>query len=51
MPRTTTTLSVHPERAARLKEVRDDNSLPNLDAALQQVLEDAGATDSLSAGA
>lgn len=38
MPRTVTTVSVHPDRAEKLREIRDAEGLPNLDAALGEVL-------------
>ena len=40
MPRTVTTLSVHPDRAEELREVRDKHDLPSLDAALGRVLKE-----------
>lgn len=40
MPRTVTTLSVHPDRAEKLRQIRDDRDLPNIDAALSEVLEE-----------
>lgn len=45
MPRTVTTLSVHPDRADKLREIKRERELPNMDAALDHVLEevDAGA--------
>jgi len=42
MPRTITTLSAHPDRAERLREIRDERDLPNLDAALGEVLRERG---------
>lgn len=42
MPRTITTLSVHPDRAEKLREIRDERNLPNLDAALGEVLRERG---------
>jgi hypothetical protein len=40
MPRTLTTLSVHPDRAEALRNIRDDRDLNNLDSALTHVLEE-----------
>lgn len=37
-----TTVSVHPDRADALREVRDENDLPNLDAALGMLLKQEG---------
>jgi hypothetical protein len=42
MPRTLTTISVHPDRAEALRELRDERDLPNLDAALGEVLSQRG---------
>jgi len=42
MPRTVTTLTVHPDRAERLRKIRDERDLPNLDAALGTVLDERG---------
>jgi len=42
MARTVTTLTVHPDRAERLREIRDERDLPNLDAALGAVLKERG---------
>jgi hypothetical protein len=36
------TVSVHPDRHEALRDVRDENDLPSLDAALGKVLRDAG---------
>jgi len=33
-----TTLSVHPDRAERLRDIRDEQELGSLDAALEQLL-------------
>jgi len=40
MPRTITTLSVHPDRADRLRKIKQEQGLPNMDAALETVLEE-----------
>lgn len=40
MPRTVTTLSVHPDRAEALRQIRDERNLPNMDAALDEVLQE-----------
>lgn len=42
MPRTVTTVSVHPDRADKLREIRDEEGLPNLDAALGEILNQRG---------
>lgn len=42
MPRTVTTVSVHPKKAEALREIRDERDLPNLDAALGEVLNQRG---------
>lgn len=42
MATTITTVSVHPERADALREFRDEHELPNMDAALEQLLSDRG---------
>jgi hypothetical protein len=42
MPRTVTTVSVHPDRAEKLREIRDEEDLPNLDAALGEILNRRG---------
>jgi len=42
MPRTVTTVSVHPDHADRLREIRDEEDLPNLDAALGELLNQRG---------
>jgi hypothetical protein len=34
-----TTLSVHPQRANRLREFRDEEDLPSIDAAVEELLE------------
>jgi hypothetical protein len=41
--------AVSPETRDAVAEYRDANDLPNYDAALQHLLEDAGVTDTLSA--
>lgn len=33
-----TTVSVHPERAEKLRDFRDERELPNMDAALEELL-------------
>ena len=38
MPRTVTTVAVHPDRAEALREYRDQQELPNMDAAIESVL-------------
>jgi len=38
MPRTVTTVAVHPKRAEALREYRDQRDLPNMDAAVESVL-------------
>lgn len=43
MPRTVTTLSVHPDRAEALRQIRDSRELPNMDAALETVLSEVDA--------
>ena len=40
MPRTVTTVSIHPDRAAHLRSIRDERDLPNLDEALAAILEE-----------
>jgi len=40
MARTVTTLSVHPDRAERLHNIKRQEGLPSLDAALAAVLEE-----------
>ena len=40
MPRTVTTVAVHPDRAEALREYRDDRELPNMDAAVESVLKE-----------
>jgi 2-polyprenyl-6-methoxyphenol hydroxylase-like FAD-dependent oxidoreductase len=42
MPRTVTTVSVHPDRAEKLRRIRDEEELPNLDAALGEILNQRG---------
>jgi len=37
-----TTVSVHPERAEALREYRDANELPTMDAALEELLKESG---------
>lgn len=34
-----TTISVHPDRAAAIRDYRDERELPNMDAALRELLE------------
>lgn len=43
MPRTVTTVAVHPERAEALREYRDQRDLPNMDAAVESVLAEVDA--------
>lgn len=38
MATTTTTVTVHAERAEALREFRDENDLPSMDAALEELL-------------
>jgi len=38
MPSTITTVSVHPDRAEALREVRDERELSSIDAALEELL-------------
>ena len=40
MPSTITTVSVHPDRAEALREVRDERELSSIDAALEELLND-----------
>ena len=42
MATTTTTVTVHAERAEALREYRDAHELPSMDAALEQLLSDRG---------
>ena len=42
METTITTVSVHPKRADRLREFRDEHDLPNMDAALEELLNQRG---------
>jgi hypothetical protein len=42
MATTTTTVTVHAERAEGLREYRDEHELPSMDAALEQLLSDRG---------
>lgn len=42
MARTVTTVSVHPDRAEKLREIRDEKELPSMDAALGEVLNRRG---------
>ena len=42
MATTITTVSVHPERAEMLREVRDTHELPSMDAALEELLNQRG---------
>jgi len=37
-----TTVSVHPERAEELREFRDEEELPSMDAALEELLNQRG---------
>jgi hypothetical protein len=41
MPTTITTVSVHPNRAARLREFRDERGVSSMDAALETLLNEA----------
>lgn len=43
MPRTVTTLSVHPDRADQLRKIKRDRDLASMDAALDHVLEEVNA--------
>jgi len=40
MPTEITTVSVHPDRADKLREFRDERELPTLDAALKELLDE-----------
>lgn len=42
MATTTTTVTVHAERAEALREYRDEHELPSMDAALEQLLNARG---------
>ena len=42
MATTTTTVTVHPERAEALREFRDEEELPSMDAALEELLNRRG---------
>ena len=42
MATTITTVSVSPKNAAGLREVRDEESLPSMDAALEKLLTERG---------
>lgn len=42
MPSRITTLSVHPDRAEQLRELRDEEELDTLDAALDELLNRRG---------
>ena len=37
-----TTISVHPQRADELREIRDERELKSMDAALEALLEEQG---------
>lgn len=34
-----TTISVHPDRAEQLREIRDENDLSSMDSALQELID------------
>lgn len=42
MATTITTVSIHPDRAEELRKFRDENDLPNMDAALRELLNKRG---------
>lgn len=40
-----TTITVHPDRAEGLRELRDDHDLPSMDAALKELLHEKKPSD------